>query len=176
LISRDAKLEMVGSASIVAFQTRGTSDQLHFLPKGQWQHPNVSCKWCRSPKKLLPFFHFQFVSCHACHSTEASEVYGRVTGVLLVQLHRQIYIRLNCMLHGRGGSLVTGIDHTPSGSPIRSSNWSSLFSYNTMLGRRYFLPAVLFLVIQLILISIISQQAQGRLPAPMINLPFGCKC
>jgi hypothetical protein len=28
-----------------------------------------------------------------------------------------IYIRLNCMLHGRGCSLVTGIDHTPGVLP-----------------------------------------------------------
>ena len=66
---------------------------------------------------------------------------------------------LSCMLHGRGGSLVTGIDHTP---PVRPSELGieAHCSHRTMLARRYFLPAV-FLVIQLILISIISQ-AQGR--------------
>ena len=164
---------MVESAAlIVASRMWRTWDQLHFFPKGQWQHPNVSCKWCRSPKKLLiPYFPSSTFglsrAMHAIQQKQMMSMYVVRQFCYVSFIVKYIYDLTICFMDASVPSwLVLTIN--PPGSPITSRNWSSLFSYNTMLGRRYLLPTV-FLVIQLILISIVSQQAHGA-------DAYGCKC
>jgi hypothetical protein len=99
------------------------SKQLSHIPRDN-EIPQISYTSCQrdsdstqtcvssdvpSPKELCPFFHFLFVSCHACIWPFNRSKWGlaiRTWGSSVISASSSyIYIQLNCMLHGRDGSL-----------------------------------------------------------------------